>query len=312
MIAEAVAGPVMALTDPQGAYTLPLVMGTYTVTAQADGYLSQTVVSLEVTQTTVLDFALDRYPPPQAKFESNTPVCLGEPLILTNTSTFATGWSWALGDGANSLDWAPTHTYTSTGAYTVFLTVTNPVASDTSSQLVEVNPLPQAAFRWAADDLTAVFLNDSLHADRYLWSFGDGVTSTLRTPIHKFPMAGEYVVTLDASDACGWDRVMSLVEVRGPQGWLHGWIVDRRSGQPVAGAEVLAAPVGLSLSPGYASTDASGYYTMTLASGMYTVSVQADGYQSRIAAGVMVSDDAGTLQVFDLQPIFYVYLPFLK
>ncbi len=44
-----------------------------------------------------------------------------------------TSWLWSFGDGSTSTAQNPSHTYTATGSYTVSLTVTNSVGSDTKS-----------------------------------------------------------------------------------------------------------------------------------------------------------------------------------
>jgi hypothetical protein len=46
----------------------------------------------------------------------------GYTWTFTNTSTDATTWSWDFGDGATSTAFAPVHTYTANGTYTVCLT----------------------------------------------------------------------------------------------------------------------------------------------------------------------------------------------
>ena len=65
---------------------------------------------------------------------------------------------------------------------------------------------PEAAFEYdAVDAYNVQFINqsqfvypDSTDGGRYLWSFGDGTTSTEPHPQHSFPDAAEYQVTLTA------------------------------------------------------------------------------------------------------------------
>ena len=65
---------------------------------------------------------------------------------------------------------------------------------------------PEAAFEYdAVDAFSLQFINqsqfvypDSTDGGRYLWSFGDGTTSTEPHPQHTFPDAVEYQVTLTA------------------------------------------------------------------------------------------------------------------
>ena len=208
-------GSPLTLTGPGGAYTLTLVAGTYDVSAQASGYFSLTVAGVQITETTTLDLALAPLAAPQASFASNSPLCLDAPLVLTNTSTGALTWLWDFGDGAGSGEWAPSHLYGAAGAYTVTLTVSNPLATDTASATVTVEPLPVAAFHWLTAGLTVTFFNDSLDADAYLWAFGDGLTSTLPAPTHTYATSGTYLVELAASSSCGADTRTGVVWVDG-------------------------------------------------------------------------------------------------
>ena len=65
---------------------------------------------------------------------------------------------------------------------------------------------PEAVFNYdAVDSFNVQFINqsqyiypDSTDGGRYLWSFGDGTTSTEPHPQHTFPDAAEYEVTLTA------------------------------------------------------------------------------------------------------------------
>lgn len=217
-VSVAQAGRPTALTDPTGSYSLTLAAETYTVTAQASGYLPQTIANVSVItgQITMQDFALDLLPPPTAAFTTNSPICLAEPLIVTNTSTNAEAWSWQFGDGQGSTAWEPTHVYSAAGEYTVTLTVSNTVASISASATVQVNPLPVAAFHWAVNDLTVIFYNDSRDADAYLWDFGDGLTATVPAPSHTYALSATYPVTLTAYNGCGQDSLSREVRT-GPK-----------------------------------------------------------------------------------------------
>ena len=46
-------------------------------------------------------------------------------VSFTNTSVYATSYSWDFGDGATSTEENPTHIYEETGIHTVVLTATN-------------------------------------------------------------------------------------------------------------------------------------------------------------------------------------------
>jgi len=156
---------------------------------------------------------------PDAAFQSNSPVCLGDPLLLTNTSTGADSWLWTFGDGEQSSEWEPPHTYAAAGQYTVTLIVTNTIGSDQASAPAVVDPLPAAAFHWTAADLVVTFGNDSQDADAFLWAFGDGMTSTLPAPTHTYPISNSYLVTLTAYNGCGQDAYAATVQVTAERSW---------------------------------------------------------------------------------------------
>ena len=79
--------------------------------------------------------------PPVADF-SGSPTSGTAPLTVNFTdlsSGSPTGWSWDFGDGGNSAAQNPSHTYNSTGTYTVALTATNDFGSDTNTKTDYIN-----------------------------------------------------------------------------------------------------------------------------------------------------------------------------
>lgn len=75
-----------------------------------------------------------------------------------------------------------------------------------------VNLPPTAAFTFSATGLDVQFTDGSSDADgsivSWLWSFGDGTTSTQQNPNHTFS-AGSYSVSLTATDASGGQNTTS-------------------------------------------------------------------------------------------------------
>ena len=67
----------------------------------------------------------------------------------------------------------------------------------------EIDLAPQAIFNHTPISgtvpLTVTFNNQSQNGEQYLWSFGDGVTSTEMMPTHLYTNAGYYTVTLTVS-----------------------------------------------------------------------------------------------------------------
>ena len=76
--------------------------------------------------------------------------------------------------------------------------------SSVSVDSIIKNPLPIGGFNYSAssncDSLQVSFTSTSIDADTYLWSFGDGSTSTALHPTHAYSAPGSYVVQLTVSD----------------------------------------------------------------------------------------------------------------
>lgn len=85
-----------------------------------------------------------------------------------------------------------------------------------STDCMDTTP-PTAAFTFEVDDETlTVTFTDLSGGDPtgWLWDFGDGSTvSTEQNPVHTYDAAGEYTVTLTASNGGGTDSIQQTVSV---------------------------------------------------------------------------------------------------
>ena len=133
---------------------------------------------------------------------------LGDPVNFTDTSAddgTITAWHWSFGDGAESGDQNPTHSYANGGDFTVTLTVTdNDGLTGSISKTVSVSG-PAAAFTFSPvapttqdpvqfTDLSTVPSGTTIAS--WTWNFGDGKTSGDQNPVHTFAEPGTYDVTL--------------------------------------------------------------------------------------------------------------------
>ncbi|WP_135661509.1 PKD domain-containing protein [Halorhabdus rudnickae] len=122
---------------------------------------------------------------------------------------------WDFDDGNSATGEVVTHSYGSSGDYTVTLTVTDDAgASVTASQTVSVssdNTTPNASFRVdpsdpAPGDIVTFDAADSSDADgtvdSYEWDLGDGNSATGQTVTNSYE-SGEYTVTLTVTDDDG-------------------------------------------------------------------------------------------------------------
>ncbi|HWB62582.1 MAG TPA: PKD domain-containing protein, partial [Chitinophagales bacterium] len=140
---------------------------------------------------------------------SATPISGCTPLIITfrDSSRSYLGSIvsdvWSFGNGDSSFVQNPVYTYDTGGAEIVSLTVTDSHGCKSNYRLT-VTPIEIIA-DFSGDTVlcpgeAANFLNlSSTNANRFIWYFGDGDSSTLRSPTHAYSTSGEYTVTLISS-----------------------------------------------------------------------------------------------------------------
>ena len=147
----------------------------------------------------------------RAAFRTNPRSCVGAPLTFTNTSTGGQTFIWEFGDNTTSTDpsLSITHTYNNPGTFNVRLIAFNPNTcnlSDTSAYFsITVFAIPTADFDWRPNppqvNKPTSFTNKSIGANRYLWNFGDGETSTEVNPVHQYNTTATFKATLYAYNA---------------------------------------------------------------------------------------------------------------
>ena len=141
-------------------------------------------------------------------------------VIFSDLSTFLpgqniTGWSWDFGDSNSSTLSSPTHTYGSSGLYTVTLTVSNAAGCQASVALsvsVNGNPVPSILVNPnpACVGEPISFGGTAVGAIQWLWDFNDGSTFGDQNPSHTYLSPNTYNVTLTVENAEGC--VGSVVE----------------------------------------------------------------------------------------------------
>ncbi len=141
---------------------------------------------------------------------ANTQACLGEPIVFTASGS-ADDWLWDFGDGsAPSTSAVTAHLFSDPGTYTVWLYGTAQglcVAVDSASVTIDVVPPADLQPRFDAvaggdcDAVAVELFNFSTGSTIFLWSFGDGATSTQTNPVHAYSAPGQYTITLGLVDA---------------------------------------------------------------------------------------------------------------
>ena len=134
--------------------------------------------------------------------------------------------SWNFGDGTSGTGWGISHTYATSGTYTVCMTFTSPngCVRDTCHTIVvnvnnpaPCNLVPMFEVLLAPNTNSSfAFNNTSLFCDpsaTITWSFGDSTFDTGNTISHSFAQSGSYWVCMHVamSNTCFGDTCINVV-----------------------------------------------------------------------------------------------------
>jgi PKD repeat protein len=138
-------------------------------------------------------------------FETSALVgCVPLKLHFTNKVSSCDSCIWMFGDGGYSTQMNPDWIFDVEGVYHVVLKVFGPNGQQaTSSISIIAYPKPQARFEISPEKVVLPddeirFLNYSANGIQYKWDFGDGNTSDLFEPRHKYLKFSNYNVQLVA------------------------------------------------------------------------------------------------------------------
>ena len=162
-------------------------------------------------------------------------------------------YNWSFGDGATSTVANPSHTYTTNGAFSAHLSVSDGTNTTTSSNLtinvtVAGSNYPPVAVSSATPVAGGVPLVVSFSSTgssdpegaalTYSWVFGDGSTSTAANPSHTYQAAGNYTAQLTVSD--GTNSVaataITITVVNAASGLVAAYGFEEGSGTTVSDA----------------------------------------------------------------------------
>jgi PKD repeat protein len=166
--------------------------------------------------------------------QSATSIIVSTTVSFTDTSTTngppITGWLWSFGDGGLSTQRTPAHQYTSVGTYTVSLRITDSLGYTATHTVVDAvvvqlgcTPLTGVTFVYdpasplihSAVTFTATTTPvDASTPIEYLWTFGDGLTTTLTSAVvqHTYHVSGTQMVSVTARNACTPGGVSSATQ----------------------------------------------------------------------------------------------------
>jgi len=143
--------------------------------------------------------------------------CLPLTVTFTDTSWFLAGTNfvsayWDFGDNNHTTvsTTSTSHYYTTSGIFDIEEIVTDNIGcSDTLTKYAYVN-VDKASAHFNVPNVFPC-IGDSVHFNNYSfnniiashWSFGDGDTSTIHSPVHLYSDTGSYTVTLIVTDTFG-------------------------------------------------------------------------------------------------------------
>ncbi len=131
----------------------------------------------------------------------------------TSSPGNVSSWLWDFGDGGNSTQQHPQHTYAANGNYLACLTVvTTDSCISTFCATVPITcitgPTCQAFYQYSTGNCPTIDFFDGSSATNtvvsWFWDFGDGNSSTLQHPSHTYSANGLYVncLAITTTDGC--------------------------------------------------------------------------------------------------------------
>lgn len=162
---------------------------------------------------------------PEAKFGAN--LTSGSPPLTVQFIDFSKNadfLTWSFGDGKESSCPTPEHTFFCPGNYTVTLRAMNDNGTALTCTVITVmepsfSMLPEAKFRASTvkgpAPLRVEFLDLSENVTDVVWNFGDGNSSTAKSPVHIYTTPGNYTLSLKVRNEIGADskEIINLIQV---------------------------------------------------------------------------------------------------
>lgn len=124
-------------------------------------------------------------------------------VTIVDSSQYTTATSAAMGNGAIINNIAQAYTYPSPGTYTVTLTATNGICSETSSKTITIDSCPKPAFSYTMQGNTVTFTANPSNAQNTVWVFGDGDSAINTATIQHTFAPGTYLVGLWETNSLG-------------------------------------------------------------------------------------------------------------
>jgi gliding motility-associated-like protein len=243
-----------------------------------DGTYNLTITDVN-TCTATDNITISVHPAPTVNVSSNSPICEGGDLNLTENGGDATGWSWTGPDGFVSTDQNPNLLSigeTNEGNYTVIITDVNSCTS-TANTFVIVNPLPIVTTTSNSPVCEGGNINlgeNGGDATSWSWTGPDGFVSDQQNPVISGAMlinAGLYTVLGEDALGCQTSANVNIVVNTNPDAPV---ISTDCSGGEDNGLITVTSPLGAEYEYSITGTYQAGIGFGPLTNGTYTVTVQ--------------------------------------
>lgn len=124
-------------------------------------------------------------------------------------------WVFEGGFPEESIELNPSVVYDEAGVYSVKLFVFSASGIDSLvlNSAITIRPQPTAKFTMTQDRNRVQFNNTSQFAESFFWDFGDGNTSTMKSPAHVYTTSGKFNVMLLSVNSCDTARLVSEITI---------------------------------------------------------------------------------------------------
>ncbi len=207
-------GDTSADTTPSHTYTTP---GTYTVSLKiTDNDSVPAANDTEVKKrfivvgSSIAGFAMD-----------TSGGCVGTAVTFTPSFSGATSFKWDFGDGTNSTDTFPTHTFNTVGDFPITLSVVGGCGVDSAFDTVKIGVCPTFTITASPQTIclgdSIVFTEmstDSPSHSNLVWDFGDGsvVSDTDNAITYTYADTGLFTVALTVTNSDSISFTDSIVD----------------------------------------------------------------------------------------------------
>ena len=176
--------------------------GTYTVSLTVVD-TNSCFASISKTNLIVVEFPTAQFTVNGSRSDCQAPLQVN----FTNQSANGNGnlsYNWTFGDGNTATGTNPSHTYMSSGSYTIRLIATDTSGCTDTITRVNYVTIGQTQANFIFQDTMCLNQVDTLHntstgANTFSWDYGNGQTATSRDGVALYTSSGTYTVHLIAS-----------------------------------------------------------------------------------------------------------------